>query len=94
MPFKWPLNCAKVSSQSYRAVFQLSGNCQKSVSSAHMLTKWLYNRDVLTNILKIYELPKVNNRIPKYCQTLAWAIIIYQANSMSQLHMASKLCPY
>ena len=46
---------------------------------------------VLTNILKIYELPKINNMIPKYCQTLVLTISIYQANSMSQLHLASEL---
>ena len=49
---------------------------------------------VFTNILKIYELPKINNTIPKYCQTLLLTIIIYQANSMSQLHLASELYPF
>ena len=42
---------------------------------------------VFTNILKIYELPKINNAIPEYCQTLVLTIIIYQANAMSQLHL-------
>ena len=46
---------------------------------------------VFTNILKIYEPPKINNTIPKYCQTLDLTIIIYQANSMSQLQLASEL---
>ena len=46
---------------------------------------------VLTNILKIYELPKIINMVPKYCQTLVLTIIIYQANSMSQLQLASEL---
>ena len=49
---------------------------------------------VSTNILKIYELPKINNTIPKYYQTLVLTIIIYLANSMSQLHLASELYPY
>ena len=35
---------------------------------------------VFTNILKIYELPKINHTIHKYCQTLVWTIIIYQTN--------------
>ena len=47
---------------------------------------------VFTNILKIYELPKINN-IPKYYQTIFLTIIIYQANSMSQLHLASEITP-
>ena len=48
---------------------------------------------VFTNILKIYELPKINN-IPKYYQTIFLTIIIYQANSMSQLHLASEIYPF
>ena len=32
---------------------------------------------VFIDILKIYELPKINNTIPKYCQTLVLTIIIY-----------------
>ena len=32
---------------------------------------------VFTDVLKIYELPKINI-IPKYCQTLVLAIIIYK----------------
>ena len=42
---------------------------------------------VFTNILKIYELPKIYNKILKKLFT----IIIYQVNSMSQLHLASEL---
>ena len=42
---------------------------------------------VFTNILKIYELPKIYNKILKKLLT----IIIYQVNSMSQLHLASEL---
>ena len=40
---------------------------------------------VFTDILKIYELPKIYNKIPKYCQTLVLTMIMYQANSMSNL---------
>ena len=47
-----------------------------------------------TNILKIYELPKINDAILKSCQTLVLTIIILQVNSMSQLHLASELYPY
>ena len=49
---------------------------------------------VFPNILKIYELPKIYNEILKYCQTLVLKIIIYQANSMSHLHLASEQYPY
>ena len=48
---------------------------------------------VFTDILKIYELPKIYNKKPKYCQTFVLTIIIYQANSMSQLHLAFELYP-
>ena len=33
---------------------------------------------VFTDILKNYELPKIYNKKPKYCQTLVSTIIIYQ----------------
>ena len=46
---------------------------------------------VFTNILKIHELPKIYNKIPKYFYTLVFTKIIYQANSMSKLHLASEL---
>ena len=49
---------------------------------------------VFTGILKIYELSKIYVKKPKYCQTLALPIIIYQANSLSQLHRAFELYPY
>ena len=49
---------------------------------------------VFINISKIYEIPKINNTIPKYCQTLLLTIITHQANSMSQLQLASELYPY
>ena len=32
---------------------------------------------ILTNILKIYELPEIYNQIPKYYQKLVLTIIIY-----------------
>ena len=48
---------------------------------------------VFTNILKIHELPKMYNTIPKYYQTLALTIIIYQASSMSQLYQTTELYP-
>ena len=38
---------------------------------------------VFTDILKIYELPKIYNNRSKFCQKLVLTIIIYQANSMS-----------
>ena len=49
---------------------------------------------VFTNILKIYELPKIGNKIPKYFQTLFLTIIIYQATSLSQFHLDSELYSY
>ena len=44
-----------------------------------------------TNISKIYELPKIYNKIPKYSETLVSSKIIYQTNSMRQLHLAFEL---
>ena len=44
-----------------------------------------------TNILKIYDLPKKNYKIPKYSQTLDLTIMIYQAMSISQLRLAIEL---
>ena len=38
--------------------------------------------DVLLQI-QFYNIIKILNEIPKYCQTLVLAIIMYQANSMS-----------
>ena len=43
--------------------------------------------NVFTNIVKIYELPNIYNKILKILLT----IIIYQINSMSQLHLAFEL---
>ena len=48
--------------------------------------------NVFTNIIKINELPVIRNNITKYTQTLA-LIIIYQANSMPQLHLTFELYP-
>ena len=41
---------------------------------------------VFIDILRIYELPKIYNKTPEYCQILALTIIIYRASSMSQLN--------
>ena len=44
-----------------------------------LLQLQFYN--IFTNFLfMIYELPKIYNKVRKYCQTLALAIIIYQTN--------------
>ena len=48
---------------------------------------------VFTDILKIYELSKRYNKIPKYFLTLVLTIIIYQTNSISQIHLAFELYP-
>ena len=48
---------------------------------------------VFTDILKIYELTKTYNKIPKYCQTLVLTLIIYKASSMSQHELAFELYP-
>ena len=76
----WPLtmNCFKVSSQSYLAALS-------KICFLYML--FLIFSNVFTNILKIYELPKIYNKILKKLLT----IIIYQVNSMSQLHLASEI---
>ena len=41
----------------------------------------------------IYELHKIYNKMPKYCQRLVLTITIYQATSMSQLHLDFELYP-
>ena len=48
---------------------------------------------VFTYIIKFHELPKRYNKKPKYCQTIVLAIIIYQANFMSQVHWDYELTP-
>ena len=48
---------------------------------------------VFTDMLNIYEIPKMYYKKPKYSQTLALIIIVYNANSMSQLHLAFELYP-
>ena len=42
---------------------------------------------VFNNILKIYELPKIHNKIPKFSQTLFLPVVMYKANSMPHLHL-------
>ena len=101
----WPftVNCFRVSSQSYLAglskicflctyvdqmIIQLRlVFCLKfSFTIFSLMFLPLFSK-VVTNILKIYELPKIYNKILKKLLT----IIIYQVNSMSQLHLASEL---
>ena len=48
---------------------------------------------VFSDILKIYELPKMYIKIPKYWQALVVTVVIYQVDSMSQLHLAFELYP-
>ena len=48
---------------------------------------------VFTDILKIYKLPKIRNKIPKYFQTPVLTITIYQVNFIFQLHLAFELYP-
>ena len=52
----------------------------------------LFSKDS-NDILKIYELPKIYDKIPKYCQMFL-TIIMYQANSIFQLHLVFELYPY
>ena len=68
--------------------------CSKFSFTIFLLMFFPLFSKVFTNTLKIYELPKINNTTPKYCQTLVSTIIMFQANSMSQLHLASEICPY
>ena len=68
--------------------------CSKFSFTMFLLIFFLLLSNVFTDVLKIDELPKIYNKIPKYCQTLVSTIIIYHANSMSQLHLASELYPY
>ena len=65
--------------------------CSRFSFTIFLLMLFPLRSKIFTNILKAYELPKINNMIPKYCQTLVLTISIYQANSMSQLHLASEL---
>ena len=67
--------------------------CPKFTPAIFLLMFFPFFSKVSINILKIYELPKIKNIIPKYCQALVLTIIIYLANSMSQLHLASELYP-
>ena len=101
----WPLivDCFRVSSQSYLAgipkicffctyvdqmiIQQRLLFCFKFSFTKFLLLFFPLFSNVFTNILKIYELPKIYNKILKKLLT----IIIYQVNSMSQLHLASEL---
>ena len=55
--------------------------CSKFSFTMFLLIFFLLLSNVFTDILKIDELPKIYNKIPKYCQTLVSTIIIYHANS-------------
>ena len=68
--------------------------CSKFSFAIFLLMFFPLFLNVFTNILNIYKLPELYNKIPKYCQTLVLTIIIYQANSTSQLHLASELNLY
>ena len=101
----WPItvNCFKVNSQSYLACLsKISFLCTyidqmiiqyrllfyfKFSFTIFLLMFFSLFSNVFTNILKIDELPRVYNKILKKLFT----IIIYQVNSMSQLHLASEL---
>ena len=64
--------------------------CSKLIFTIFLLMFFPLFSKVFTKILDIYELPKINNMILKYCQTLALIIILYQASSISQLRLASE----
>ena len=49
---------------------------------------------ISTDTLKIYDMPNIYNKIPKYCKTRLVTITIYQANFMFQLYLAFELYPY
>ena len=100
----WPLtvNCFKMSSQFYLAglwKIRFLCTCRPNDYTIEILFCFKFSftifltmffplfSNVFTNILKIYELPKIYNKILKKLFT----IIIYQVNSMSQLHLASEL---
>ena len=101
----WPLtvNCFKVSYQCYLAglskvcflciyVDQMIIQkrllfCFKFSFTIFLLMFFPIFSNLFTDILKIYELPKIYNKILKKLLT----IIIYQVNSMSQLHLASEI---
>ena len=103
----WPLivDCFRVSSQSYLAglpkicffctyvdqmiIQQRLFFCFKLNFNFFFLLMFLtLFSNVFTSILKTYELPKIYNKILRRLFT----IIIYQVNSMWQIHLASELC--
>ena len=105
----WPLNVNCVLILTGRFIVKLSKICFLCTNVNQMITQQrflfqlqLYNiftnvfslfPKVFYNILKIYELNKIYNKIPKYCQTLVLTIIINQVNSLSQLHLDFELYP-
>ena len=48
---------------------------------------------IFTDILKIYELIKIYNKIPKYCQKLFLTIIIYQAKYYVKISSGLRTIP-
>ena len=92
-----------------RIIIKLSENCFLCTYVDQIIIQMFYSKfsftifllmffslftKVFNHILKIYELPKINDMISKYCQTLVLTIIIYKVNFMSQLHLVSELYPY
>ena len=49
---------------------------------------------VFTDILNVPEVPKIYGKKLKLYKALVLKIIIYHANSISQLHLAFELYPY
>ena len=97
------MNCFKVSPQSYleglskicflctyvnqMTIQQRLLFCFKFSFTIFLLMLFPIFSIVFTNILKIYELSKIYNKILKKLLT----IIIYQVNSMTKLHMTSEI---
>ena len=75
-------------------IIQQRFNVLLQIQFYNIFTNFLLFSNVFTDILIIYELPRIYNKILKYWQTIVLTRIIYQANSMSQLHLASELYPY
>ena len=78
------VNCFKVSSQPYLAGLSF---CLKSSFTIFLLMLFPLFSIVFTDILKIYKVPKIYKKILRKL----FIIIIYQVNSMTQLHLASEL---
>ena len=75
-------------------IIQQRFNVLLQIQFYNIFTNLLLFSNVFTDILIMYELPRIYNKILKYWQTIVLTRIIYQANSMSQLHLASELYPY